>query len=336
MESSMPRSYNLCIVGFGNVGQELVHLLDAKRNELRESENIEFQVTGIASRALGWIANLNGVDMRGPHSTAANVRDWLAQAKADVLFEATSLNRHDGQPAVDHIRAALECGAHAISANKGPVVFAYRELRDLARAQHRQFFFESTVLDGVPIFSLFRDAMPVARVQAFSGVLNSTTNVVLQQIEAGHSLEDAVTIAQQLGVAETDPTDDLEGWDAAVKVAALATVLFDQPISLDQVQRKGITSLDSDAVREARRSGHAYKLVCRARKLVDGMEASVQPEKLSINDPMARVDGTSSIVTFEMDVLPALTMIEHDPGLRITAYGMLADFVRAVREEGRS
>jgi len=330
------RPYNLCIVGFGNVGQALVHLLESKRNELRDEHNIEFQITGIASRTLGWVANPNGVDVRGPHATAANIRDWLAQAEADVLFEATSLDRSDGQPAIDHIRAALESGAHAISANKGPVVFAYRELRQLADSHSLSFQFESAVMDGVPIFSLFHDSMPAVKVLGFSGVLNSTTNVVLQQIESGLSLDAAVERAKQLGVAESDSSDDLEGWDAAVKVAALATVFFDQPLALDRIERRGITSLNPTEVIKARHSGTPYKLVCRAKRTDAGIDASVRPEKLPLSDPMAQVDGTSSIVTFELDVLPALTIIERNPGLEITAYGMLADFIRAVRFERHS
>jgi len=329
----MSRCYNLCIVGFGNVGQALVHLLESKRSELRASYGIEYQITGIASRTLGWIANPNGVDVRGPHATATNIRDWLEQAEADVLFESTALNRHDGQPAVDNIRAALESGAHAISANKGPVVFAYSELRELARKQKREFLFESAVMDGVPIFSLFRDTMPLVRVQAFEGILNSTTNVVLEQIEKGNLLETAVKGAQRLGVAETDPTDDLAGWDAAVKVAALATVLFNQPVALDLVKRQGITHLAPQEIRGARKAGTPYKLVCRARMQDGQIVASVGPEKLPVSDPMAQVEGTSSIITFELDVLPALTVIERNPGLKITAYGMLADFIRAVHNE---
>ena len=114
----------------------------------------------------------------------ASVRDWLAAARADVLFEATSLNVQTGQPAVDHIRAALEHGAHAITANKGPIVHAYRELRDLARARRKKFLFESTVMDGVPIFSLF-EQMPAIHLQGFHGILNSTTNVILSEMEQG-------------------------------------------------------------------------------------------------------------------------------------------------------
>ena len=128
-------------------------------------------------------------------------------------------------PPSTHIRAALDHGAHAITANKGPIVHAYRELRDLARSHGKKFLFESTVMDGVPIFSLF-EQMPTVHVQGFHGILNSTTNVILSEMEKGLTFDEALGKAQALGIAETDATHDIDGWDAAVKTAALITVLL--------------------------------------------------------------------------------------------------------------
>src|SRR6202007_942241 len=177
-----------------------------------------------------------------------NIEDGLPPAQADVLFEATSLNVTDGQPAVAHIRAALEHGAHAITANKGPLVHAYRELRDLAAAKGKRFLFESTVMDGVPIFSFF-DQLPVIHLKGFHGILNSTTNVILSEMEQGLSFDAALKKAQELSVAETDATHDIDGWDAAVKTAALITVLMDVPVQLKDVQREGIRDLTTEALR---------------------------------------------------------------------------------------
>src|SRR5437660_9484580 len=199
------RSYNLCIVGFGNVGQALVKLLQQKSGELRDKYGIEWKITGIASSSLGWIASAEGLDpdqlldadaRSRMKPSAQNVRHWLKIARADVLFEASSLNRHTGQPAIDYLQAALESGAHAISANKGPVVFALSELTELARSKGRLFLFESTVMDGVPIFSMFRESLPAVNVAGFRGILNSTTNVVLAGMEAGLQLDQAVRKAQ--------------------------------------------------------------------------------------------------------------------------------------------
>ena len=346
MRGTAIRSFNLCFLGFGNVNRTLVQLLENRATELRDRYGITFQITGIASRRLGWIANPEGVcgagalarelspqraSLASGNTVASNIEDWLATARADVLFEATSLNVNDGQPAVDHIRAALTHGAHAVTANKGPIVHAYRELRDLAAKHGKRFLFESTVMDGVPIFSLF-DQLPAVHLQGFHGILNSTTNVILSEMEQGLTFDQALKKAQELGVAETDATHDIDGWDAAVKTAALTTVLMDVPIRLDQIEREGIRELTPQALRNARRDGWPFKLVCRARRTSEGVKASVKPEKVVSTQPMAKITGTSSYIYFETDIFPGLAITEENPGLYATAYGLLADFIRAVRD----
>jgi homoserine dehydrogenase len=345
---SIIRTYNLCLLGVGNVNRTLLRLLQKRDRELRE-RGIAWRITGVASRRLGWIADSNGLDVDAmlresfwrssragapaPHGSAPHdVRSWLRLAKAEVLFEATSLSPLDGQPAIDHIRAALEAGAHAITANKGPIVHAYEELNSLAIAKGRRFLFESTVMDGVPIFALFRDNLPLVDLRGFRGILNSTTNVILTGMEEGLSFDESLAQAQQIGVAETDPSNDIDGWDAAVKVAALIRVLMGVPIRLAEIQREGIGNLSGEAVRAARADGRPYKLVCRAQRSVRGVTASVRPERVPLSDPLAWVAGTSSIVYFETDIFPGLAITENNPGLEATAYGMLADFVRAVSE----
>jgi homoserine dehydrogenase len=184
-------------------------------------------------------------------------------------------------------------------------------------------------MDGVPIFSLFPCGLPASDLRAFQGVLNSTTNVVLTEIEKGRSFDEAVKRARAIGVAETDPSFDLDGWDAAIKVAALAIVLMGVPVRLEQVQRTGIGELSEEKIRSAREAGMRYKLVCRAERRGDGVDCSVRPELLLASDPLAGLEGTSSAVRFELDYF-GLSLVEHNPGVDATAYGMLADFVRAV------
>ncbi len=321
------------------MGRAFVALLQRKRQELASRYGIACRVTGVASRRMGWRAAPDGFDsaklLAADFSQAAQVLDiraWLKTAAADALFETSSLNATTGRPAIDHIRAALESGVHAISANKGPVVFAFRELSTLAAAVGRRFLFESAVMDGVPIFSLFRDAMPAVEIRGFRGVLNSTTNVILEEMEAGRSFEEAVRRAQELGVAESDPTDDIEGVDAAVKVVALTNVLMDAELKPGDVERQGIRGITVEQLLRARADGEAWKLVCRARRESDGsIAASVQPERLKLDDPLARVHGTSSVISFETDVLPQLILTEQDPTLETTAYGLLVDFLTAIR-----
>ena len=331
-------SYNLAIVGFGNVGRAFLRLMIAKETELRRKYDIRWRLTGVATRRVGWFADADGfnpIALLNGHwpARAANaaqpkdVREWLERAKADVFFEASSLEAQTGQPALDHLKAALQGGAHAISANKGPVVHGYRELSTLAKEKNRRFLFESTVMDGVPIFSLFPLGLPATELRGFHGVLNSTTNVVLTEIEKGRTFADAVQRAQTLGIAETDPTADLDGWDAAVKLTALAIVLMGADVKLEQVKRTGIRELSEEKIRAVRAAGMRYKLVCRAERKGDSVQCCVQPELLLASDPLAGLEGTSSAIRFDLDMF-GLSIMEHNPGIEATAYGLLADLVR--------
>jgi len=313
-------------------------LLITKETELRRRYDVRWRLTGVATRRADWLADPDGLNpiaiLNGhwpnPHAQPTrNVREWLEKARPDVLFEASSLDVQTGQPAIEHLTAALELGAHAITANKGPVVHAFRELTALAGEKKKKFLCEATVMDGVPIFSMFPLGLPATDLQGFSGVLNSTTNVVLTEIEKGHSLGEAVKRAQAIGVVETDPAADLDGWDSAVKVAALTIVLMGVPLKLEQVQRTGIRELSEVKIRSARAAGMRYKLVCRAVRRGDTADCTVQPELLLASDPLANLEGTSSAIRFDLDVF-SLSLVEHNPGIEATGYGLLADFVRAV------
>jgi homoserine dehydrogenase len=337
------KSFRIGLLGFGNVNRTFVELLQRKNTELRERHGIAWRITGVGSRRIGWRVNPAGfgvAELLGARSSdgfagiggkqCPGYSDWLDAAQPDVVFEATALNVESGQPAIEHILAALEHGAHVITANKGPVVHAWAELRDLAARRGVQFLFESTVMDGVPIFSLFRNTLPAIEVKGFKGILNSTTNVILTGMERGLSFDESLQQAQQLGVAETDASYDIEGWDAAVKVAALVNVIMGVRLPPQKVKREGIRGLTAEAVRSARNAGAPYKLMCRAQRTESGVSASVCPEQIPLTDAMALVGGTSSIIQFETDIFPGLTITEENPGLYATAYGMLADFVRAV------
>jgi homoserine dehydrogenase len=309
---------------------------------MRRRYDVRWRLTGVASRRIGWLADPDGLNPiailnghwpspQGHVAHPHDVRAWLEKSHADVLFEASSLDPHTGQPAIDHLKVAMEHGAHAITANKGPIVHAFSELTTLAREKNRKFLYEATVMDGVPIFSLFPLGLPAAELRGFTGVLNSTTNVVLTEIEKGKSFDEGVKRAQALGIAETDPSADLDGWDAALKVAALTIVLMGVPLKLEQVQRTGIRELSEEKIRSARAAGMRYKLVCRAERRGDGVDCSVRPELLLASDPLANLESTSSAIHFDLDVF-GLSLVEHSPGIEATGYGLLADFLRAVQQ----
>lgn len=336
--------YKLALLGFGNVGRALAQLLLRKRSELRERYDITFSITGIATGRHGIAINPSGIDLEGALDLFRTGRtldllsktritdslDFIRQCGADVLFENSPVNYETGQPAIDHVRAALEAGMHVATANKGTVVHAYHELKALAAQKGRKFFFESTVMDGAPIFSLFRGALPGAQLKAFKAILNSTTNLILTRMEEGDTFDGAVRYAQQIGIAETDPSGDIDGWDAAIKVAALATVLMDTPLKPQQVERTGIREITPAMIAAAKAEGKRYKLICTAEREGNTVRGRVAPELVPLTSPFANVEGTTSIIEFQTDVLGNLTLIETDPGPHTTAYGLLADFLNAV------
>jgi homoserine dehydrogenase len=337
--------YKLALLGFGNVGQALATLLMKKQAELKTRYGMTISFTGIGTGHHGAALNPDGLDMeraleligQGESLNQISLQqspqdgvEFIEHCEADVLFENTPVNYETGQPAVDHLGRALEKGMHAITANKGPVVHAHQQLSTLAEANQRKFFFESTVMDGAPIFSLFRTSLPGANLRSFKGILNSTTNLILGRMETGESFDDAVAYAQEIGIAETDPSGDVDGWDAAVKVAALVTVLMGIPLKPAQVERKGIRDIQSQEIQQALDSGLRWKLVCSAVRKNGQVSASVAPQKVSAESPLYQVDGTTSIVQFETDVLGSLSIIESDPGPHTTAYGLFADFLNAV------
>jgi len=322
------------------VGRALLRLLIAKETELRRRYDVRWRLTGVATRRAGWVADPDGLNplallnAHWPARPAAGIpqsaAEWLEQSRADVLFETSSLEPLSGQPATDHLKAALHYGAHAISANKGPVVHAYEELLSLARERGKKCLCEATVMDGVPIFSLFPAGLPATELRGFAGVLNSTSNLVLTEVEKGLSFEEAVRRAQSMGIAEADPLNDLDGWDSAVKVVALTTVLMGIPVKLDQVHRTGVRDLSAEKIRSVRAAGMRYKLVCRAERRGAGVECTVRPELLLAGDALANLEGSSSAIRFDLDVF-SFSLVEHNPGIEATAYGLLADFLRAVR-----
>jgi len=333
------KRYRLCFLGFGNVGRALARLFVSKTAELRDNYGIEWEITGVATRRMGWRASDNAIDVSAllsgndetPSETGLN--EWLARAKPDVVFETTSLNPESGQPAIQYLSASLQAGAHTITANKAPLVYAYDELNELAISKGKRFMFEATVLDSAPVFSLFRETLPAAKVRGFSGAFNSTTNVILETMEAGRSFAEGVKTAQELGVAETDPTHDIEGWDSIMKVCAIARVILRAPLLPTDVRREGIRALDPATLQAARAEGKPYKLISRAVVNSDGsVSASVRPEQVALTDPLGAVRGTSLAIHFELDTIPGLTIVSHRPNLQSTAYGLLADFVNAAAD----
>jgi homoserine dehydrogenase len=342
-------SIRLILVGFGNVGQAVARLILTKYAEVQESYGLDLRVVAIGTARHGVVYDEAGLDLAraldlrssaGDLSELAlskapeKIKNLIEGIEAEAVLESVPVNYQTGQPALGYLETALQQSMHAITANKGPVVHGYQTLSELARAQGKQFLFESTVMDGAPIFSTWRECMPGARLESFRGVLNSTTNFLLSEMEEGRSFEAAVKQAQAIGVAETDPSGDIDGWDAAVKVAAVATVLMGSPLSIPDVEREGIGGLDEDQIATTVQDGQRWKLVCSGWREGDRVRGRVRPERVDPDDPLYHVRGTSSLITFSSDVLGDLTIMGADPGPDTTAYGMFADLLNAVRTAG--
>jgi len=342
--------YNLALIGFGNVARAFARLLLRKQELLKSQYDISFSFTGISTGRHGFAVNPGGLDIQKALAlvesaesifalSTFDVQDSIAVIKhsnADVMFENSPVNTQTGQPALDHIRTALELGMHTITANKGPVVHGYRELTALANSRGKVFRFESTVLGGSPVFSVFRETFPLAELSSFKGILNATTNIILSRMENGESYEEAVKYCQSVGVAETDPTNDVDGWDAAIKVAALITVLMDTPFTPQQVNPMGIRGITSEMIARAKEKGKRYKLVCSVEKTGEQIKARVAPELVDPASPLYGMMNSSTGISFRTDVLPdySITVSEREGmagGPIETAYGLFADFVNAVK-----
>jgi homoserine dehydrogenase len=328
----MVRRYTVAFLGFGNVARALARLIESRRSELAIRYGISCQATGVASRSLGWWADAGGLTLTSPQSATRcyDIGDWLLTARPDVVFESIALDAHTGQPALDYLAETLRAGIHAVSANKGPVVYGYQRLNALADSHAKLYRFEAAVMDGAPVFSLARRCLPLAGIRGVSGVFTSTATVVLEAVERGASIDDGIRDAQALGIAESDPAYDVDGWDTVVKLCAVSNVILEHALRPADVQRRGIRDLDPTAVRAAHRDGHPYRLVGRVTVDLDAVDARVLPEQVPSGSPFA-VSGATLVTHYDAAVFPGgLTVTSSAPDLATTAYGMFADFLECI------
>jgi homoserine dehydrogenase len=317
----------LALVGYGNVARALARLLRKDRGKF------PFRVTGIHTARHGTAVSARGLPLEprfGP--AAASIEEFLEAAQADIAVELSTLNPATGEPAISHIRAAFARRMHVVTANKGPVAHAYADLRDMAAHRGVQFRFESTVMDGAPVFNLVRHTLPCVTVLGFTGALNSTSKLVIEAMERGGSFEDGLAEARRLGVTEADAGFDVEGWDSAAKTAALANVLMDARTTPQAVSTRGITRLTPERVRALAQSGKTVRLISRARRGAGGITLRVRAEVLDRADPLACVQGTSNLLLLHTDLMGTIGIVSISPTVEQTAYGVFADLVDILRD----
>lgn len=344
----------IALLGCGNVGTRLITLLAAKDDALRREHELAITISGaFTRRAGGWVApaglapavvaasrwpgSAPGERLpEGAQSFSGDSLKFAESAPADLLVEITTLNPADGQPALDHARAALRAGKHVATANKGPIAHGLRELRALAAERGLGLRFESTVMDGTPIINMMEFSLPVTEVISFRGLLNSTSNYVLSLMSGGMSLEDAVREAQRAGVAEADPSNDLDGWDASVKATVLANALMGADLRPQDVRRIGLGADAMVAAIAARQPDQTIKQVVVGRREAGSVIAEVKLLALPPSDTLAHLTGMETAVRLVTDTMQELTLIEGEGDPTQTAMGVLSDIVNIARAHPRA
>src|SRR6185295_3262405 len=332
----------LAFIGFGNVARSFARILTTRAGELYEEYGLRCKTIAIATGSHGCITSKDKIDLREAVSRVERgnpltdltgcepADDSLAvlnQCSAGVVFETTPLDIESGEPAITHIRAALTRGLHVVTANKGPIAFGYSELKSLAVRHNVQFRFEGTVMDGTPIFNLVERCLPGTHVLGFSGVLNSTTNLILTGMEAGESFEESLAEAKRRGIAEANADYDIDGWDASVKAVALANMLMNADARPADVNRSGIRDISIKDVEAAAASGKVIRLVARAEQAASGIGLVVRPELVPRASVFGSLGGTSNALVLETDLMGEIAVVENDPGVEQTAYALLSDLI---------
>lgn len=327
-------------IGFGSVGRGFAEIVQRKREFLAQRQGVQIAFVGVATRswccydpagidlvALGRAVELGNTDSlstRQPWSP----HELIAQAEADVLVEVSPTDLDSGEPATSHIRAAFARGMHVVTANKGPLALHGPALLAEARERGLGFGYEGTVMAGTPALRLGWGALAGCELREVRGIVNGTTNYMLTHMESGMAYAEALAEAQRLGYAETDPTGDVEGYDAAAKAAILATMLMGGDIRPEQVERTGITQLTPDDIAAAAAAGERWKLIARVTRAPDGaIRASVQPMRVPVTHPLASVSGATNALTYTTDLLGDVTLIGPGAGGVATGFALLADIL---------
>ena len=339
------------MAGFGNVGREFSKLLLDKREELFKVYGTRLVLAGVSTRSKGTLISdgEKGLDIRAvldmddrehrfdrksPYFVDCGVPEMIERCGADVFMELTTLSINDGEPATGYIEKAFGAGMHVITANKGPEAWHFSRLAAKAKEKDRLFLYETVVMDGAPIFNLAQETLHGNKILGIRGILNGTSNFVLEQLEKGISFGDAVKEAQRIQIAEADPSMDIDGWDGAAKICALANILMDANLNPKNADVTSISDITPEIVRNAKSEGFRIKYICKAERSGDEktVKLSVKPCRLPLDDFFCCVNGTSAAVTFYTDLAGEISIVQTDPGILQTAYGVYSDLITLIKK----
>ena len=328
----------LCVLGFGAVGQGLAKVVLMKHEELIEKYGIDLEITAISDRS-GAAINPNGLDLQQALDTkekTGKIKDYpeygvsgvdgvevLDKAEYDCLVEATPTNIDDGQATQTHILKAMNDKKDVVTSNKGPLALNFKTLIETARENNVKFRFEASVGGTMPVINLARESLAGNNIHSVQGILNGTTNYILSRMaNEGTEYEPTLKEAQELGIAETNPYQDVEGLDAACKIVIIANSLMGWDVTLDDVSREGISGISSNAVKLALKDGYLIKLVAEAN---DG-KLRVAPMLVKQGSPFA-VNGTLNVITLKTDLSEDVTVVGVGAGSIETASAILSDII---------
>jgi homoserine dehydrogenase len=291
---------------------------------------------GIDMALLTALPSVQGACTNLPNGKAIADNEYIIKhSNADIVVEATVTDSMTGEPAISHCRWALSSGKHVSTTNKGPLAFAEKELTGLALKNNLGFEYEGVVMSGTPVLRFADKLLKGSEINQFAGIVNGTANYVLGLVEQGHTFIDAITSAQQHGYAEADPSADIEGKDVMLKVIVLANRLWDANLSQENIQCKGITHLTETMVKDAVAEGYRWKLLGKASRQSNGsIVASVSPEKLSLEYPLAGINGAFNAITFTSGMLGDVTVAGPGAGRVETAYAILSAIIAIHQRKG--
>jgi homoserine dehydrogenase len=335
------------LVGFGTVGRWLAGALDAQAERLASRYGAEVTVVGISNARDGFVYDADGLDLASVLESASagrsiaeqpGARLWpsaiegLRATEADLLVEVTGSPAEDGEPGLTHMREALRRGIPVVTSNKWPVALHGVELAESARSRGVAFRAESTVMSGTPVLSALADGLAGAVPVAARGLLNATVNFILSRMAEGDAYEDALAEAQRTGLAERDPAADVEGGDAVAKLMILSALVFGRQLRREQVACTGIARIARSDVERAASGGERIKHVATLDFSGPGdVIARVAPERVRLDDPLARVDGTANAIVCRVDPVGEVTIIGPGAGRELAGQGVLSDLIAVAR-----
>jgi len=328
----------IAILGFGAVGKGVARVIAMKKNYLKDKYGLNLEIVAVADSSGGVISNegldpnllLNTKKEKGKVSdypeygvSGLNSLKILEEVDYDCLVEVTPTNIEDGQPALSHLLTAMENGKDVVTSNKGPLALSFRELDDAARFNDVQFRFEASVGGAMPIINFAHENLAGCNIESIYGILNGTTNYILSRMaKEGSSYDQTLKEAQEMGIAETDPYQDVEGIDAACKIAILANSVLNRDVTLKEVEVEGISRITSESITLAKKEGYLIKLIGEASH--DVLEVS--PRLVRQGSPLA-VEGTMNLATLKTDLAEDVTVAGKGAGSVETASAILSDLL---------